>query len=364
MTKPKRILVCPLNWGIGHATRCVPVIQAIVDAGHSVVIAADEGPLALLTEAFPALDYIVFPGYKPTYSSSSSQVLAMANQLPELFRSVAEENRFIDKTISKDSIHAIISDNRYGAYSHKIPSVFISHQLNVQLPVWLFAAKPILDYAFHRFINKFDECWVPDIDTTLSVSGSLSDHNGIKIPVFRIGLLSRFNAFDQPQEPTDNQLNNLLVLLSGPEPQRTIFEKIIFRESSYTDLPICVLRGLPASDDTISSTPQLQLYNHANTEKLYDLLSTAGLVICRPGYSSIMDLICLGKPAFLVPTPGQTEQEYLARRMKRLGWFNYCSQDKFSLDEAIGSSHQFTPPKISHDSRLSAHIKQWIDKIR
>lgn len=364
MTRPKRILICPLNWGIGHATRCIPVIQAIVDAGHHVVIAADKGPLALLTDAFPAMDYIIFPGYTPTYSSSSLQVLAMSNQLPEMFKSVAEENSFIEKTVSIANIDAIVSDNRYGACSQKIPSAIITHQLNVQVPPWLFAAKPLLDFVLHRFINKFTECWVPDISSTPNMSGSLSNQRGVKIPIHRIGLLSRFNSLDQGQKSKDNQENNILVLLSGPEPQRTLFEKIIFRESRYTDQPISVLRGLPASDDAISSTPMLKLYNHANTEKLYDLISTAGLVISRPGYSSIMDFISLGKPAFFVPTPGQTEQEYLAKRMKKLGWFNYCNQNKFSLDEALGSSHQYAPPQISNDGLLSAHIRQWIDKTR
>ncbi len=327
----KNILICPLNWGLGHATRCVPIINTFIEQGNKVIVAADRGPLAFLQKAFPDLEFIEFPGFNPTYSRSNSQVFKMLSLLPGALRNFRHDHKTIESIVSNYNIDMVISDNRFGCWSKQVHSVFITHQLHIQVPRIFRWASPIVNRFNNHYIKKYDEVWVPDVETEPSLSGRLS-HPAIKgVKTKYIGFLSRFKPVGQHNT---EKTNKFLVILSGPEPQRSMLEDIVIKQARDIKDNVLILRAKPESNDLLRDVPDnVSMFNHVDDEMFMQLIDSAETIICRGGYSSLMDLKALGRTAFLVPTPGQTEQEYIARHLCETGQWRWCKQSEFRLDK-------------------------------
>jgi len=327
----KNILICPLNWGLGHATRCVPIIKTLYEQGHRVIIAADEGPLAFLQRAFPDMEFLKFPGFSPRYSSSNSQIFKMITSLPKALRSFRRDHKIVESIVRGYSIDVVISDNRFACWSRRAHSIYITHQLHIQIPkIWRWAS-PIVNMFNNSYIRKYDEVWVPDEKDEPSLSGKLSHPAKRRFNVSYIGLLSRFNYENQGVTKRDNKY---LVILSGPEPQRTILEDMVIKQARGIKDNVLILRAKPDSHDLLRDVPDnVSVFNHVDDEMFVKLVNSAENIVCRGGYSSLMDLVRLGRTAYLVPTPGQTEQEYLAQYLGELGCFNWCKQSDFQLDK-------------------------------
>lgn len=324
----KNILICPLNWGLGHATRCVPIIRELLKSEHNVIIAADKAPLAFLQKEFPDLKSIIFPGFEPVYSRSNSQVFKLLKSIPNALINFKKEHKTIEKIVDDYNIDLIISDNRFGCWSKKVHSIYITHQLHIQVPKYLQWTYPIVNQFHKKYINKYDELWIPDIEDEPSLSGKLSHPADIKIKTNYIGFLSRFSS----EIKNEIKIFEYLVILSGPEPQRTIFEDIIIQQASEIDGNIAILGARPELEtNSYTQTRNIYYFNHADDELFERLVARAKKIICRGGYSSLMDLININRNAYLVPTPGQTEQEYLAEYLTEKGLFNYCKQKDFKL---------------------------------
>lgn len=342
-----RILVCPLDWGIGHATRCVPVIRLLRQNNHHVIFAGDGKPLAFLREYFPDLEFIRFPGAKVSYPAGKNMTGKMVLQTPSLIYNLVREHKKLGRILVDHRIDAVISDNRFGLWSEKIYSVYLTHQVMIKAPSGLKWAEPLL-YRMHKWIiGHYDECWIPDLPGDVNLSGDLSHKYPVPANGSFTGLLSRF---EQPVEGIAKGLNEntpeLLVMLSGPEPQRSILEKLVldqWRESS--GITAVVLRGLPGSSEELESYPGLKILNHVSDEEITCLVRSAKVILCRPGYSTLMDLAVLGKSAVLVPTPGQTEQEYLAAHLAARGAFRSVSQENFSLRQVLAGFQQTLPAR-------------------
>lgn len=354
----KRIMICPLDWGIGHATRCIPVIQHLTELGHQIIIAADGATLELLRHEFPTYEYIRFPGVKVKYSTTDSQLFSIALQIPSMLNSIAKEHRFVRQKTRELNIDAIISDNRYGAYHKNLPSVLISHQLSLALPEKIKQAEHIVQRFIHRLINRFDQCWVPDFETHPRLSGKLSSQSGIKIPVHYIGLLSRFSLTSSNIQPTTSGGDYVLCVISGPEPQRSLFERTILKHFTESGKLLYLVRGLPGAVSGIHSASNIHIYNHLSGKELEELFLQADHIISRSGYSTLMDLLATGKKAFLVPTPGQPEQEYLANHMKSLKWFGCCSQNEFG-EKYSDRNQAFGPPAVVSRFPLHDFLRHW-----
>lgn len=327
----KNILICPLNWGLGHATRCVPIIKDLTNQGNKVIIAADEGPLAFLQKEFPDHEFIKFPGFSPKYSRSNTQVFRMMRAFPGALRDFRRDHKTVESIVKNYNIDTVISDNRFGCWSKQAHSVFMTHQLHIQVPkVWKWAT-PIINLFNNSYIKKYDEVWVPDVEDEPSLGGKLSHPalNGVNTKY--IGHLSRFSSDNQS---FTEKTNKFLVILSGPEPQRTMFENIVLKQAKETKDNILILRAKPDSSELLRDVPDnVSMFNHVDDDMFVKLVNSAEIIICRGGYSSLMDLKALGRTAFLVPTPGQTEQEYLARHLsKKQGW-DWCRQGNFRLDK-------------------------------
>jgi hypothetical protein len=323
-----KVLIAPLNWGLGHATRCIPIIQQHLSKGDEVIIAAEGSPAKLLKEEFPSLRIVEAPGYNVYYSKSNSQLLAMIRSIPGILTGALKEHYWLKQLLRKEDFNKIISDNRFGMFSQHRHCIYITHQLNIQMPSGLKWLEPFVRFLHRSIIRQYNECWVPDFEHTSNLSGRLSHNYPIPANVRFIGPLSRFASL----EIAPDTRFRTLFLISGPEPQRTLFEDELIVKTNNFQSPILMVRGVPGNSELTTLLPsvlankdstvvnqqttreQITITPHIPGYQLAGYIKGAETIVARSGYSTIMDLHaldCLSKVIF-VPTPGQTEQEYLA----------------------------------------------------
>jgi UDP:flavonoid glycosyltransferase YjiC (YdhE family) len=346
MGKSKTVLVCPLDWGLGHATRMVPVIDLLVRKGANVVIGADRGPLAYLQQRFPDLKSVVIEGYTPEYPATGSMSLAMIKAYPEMMAKARKAQSRLTEIITKLKIQVVISDNRYELYSSEIYSVFVTHQLHIKTPGLRKLAHPFIKRKINGYIKRYDELWIPDLEGIPNLAGSLSHPARVAVRnTHYIGPLSRFSLTESSDSAKKTEL---VAVLSGPEPQRTFFEQLIFEQASQTGMDTLIVRGKP-EEMKQKQVKNIKMVTHLPDTELRGIIQKAGIVVCRSGYSSIMDLAEMGKNAILVPTPGQTEQEYLARRFEKQGIYPMESQRDFNLLRSIRKMKNYSGLSIQND---------------
>ncbi len=319
----KRILVAPLNWGLGHATRSIPIINALIANNFEPVIASDGEALKLLKKEFPQLQVLELPSYNITYSKKANSFkLKLIKDSPSLLKTIKREKNVTESLIKSENISGIISDNRFGVRDKNIPSAFITHQLRV-----LSGSTTWLSSKFHqKIISKFDECWVPDHTGTRNLSGDLGHIEGFESSIKYLGPLSRFEKKDLQKK------YDLLVVLSGPEPQRSFLEVKLLDELQSYNGKICFVKGLIENEQRKTQINHITTYNFMASKELETALNESKLVLSRSGYTSIMDYAKLEKKAFLIPTPGQFEQEYLARKFKEERVAPSCKQNDFKIE--------------------------------
>jgi uncharacterized protein (TIGR00661 family) len=356
-----KVLVCPLDWGIGHATRCVPVIRKFMELGDEVVIAADGRPYAFLKKEFPQCRLIRFDGARITYSDRGGFAARIFRLSPYLLRSYFRERNVLKKIIRAEDPAIIISDNRYGLWHSNRFSILITHQLRIILPPSVSFLSGLLNRFIHRQIRKFDECWVPDFELHMGLAGQLSHPPLLPPNVHYIGTLSRFSLPSGQREVPVPCEYDIMVALSGPEPQRTIFEEIVINQLKNTGLSGILVRGLTDASEEWDLTEKIRVYSHLETSRMKEFMLRSHIVICRSGYSSLMDLVTLGKNAILIPTPGQTEQEYLARYLMEKKIYFSMPQHHFDLLYAIEMTRNFPGLVMQNDYKA---LEERIREIR
>ncbi|RDI15744.1 glycosyltransferase [Flavobacterium sp. AG291] len=330
MSYKKRILVAPLNWGLGHATRCIPVIEALENHGYEPIIASDGIALALLKKEFPHLTALELPHYHIEYAKRGVFFkLKIIRLLPQMLKAIRTEKRIIRNIIKEYAIQGIISDNRLGARSKSIPSVFLTHQLNVLTGTTTWITTPL----HRRFIKKYNECWVPDVEHAPNLSGKLghSEENNLKLKY--IGPLSRLH-----KKPIAKKYD-LMVILSGTEPQRRMLEEKLREELKNYSGKTLFVRGVVEADEEVIQDGNITFYNFMNSAALEDAFNQSEVILCRSGYSTIMDLAQMGRKAFFIPTPGRYEQEYLAKKLKKSGLVPYATQNDFKISDLRKADH-------------------------
>ena len=326
MQDRKRILVAPLNWGLGHATRCIPIVQALLQQDYEVYLASDGVALSLLQKEFPKLPAFELSSYKIKYAEKGKNFkLKMLWDSPKVLKAMAKEKKQVKKLVKAHQIGAIISDNRLGVYHKKIPCVFITHQLNVLSgnTTW-FSSK-----MHQEIIKKFKECWVPDVEGKPNLTGKLGHLKKTKLNVRYLGPLSRFEK--QVVKP----IYDLMILLSGPEPQRTLLEEKLFQELEQYEGNVLFVKGkiegTQLKETRRLSKATVEVVNFMQSKELEEAITTSTLIVSRSGYTTVMDLAKLEKKAFFIPTPGQYEQEYLAKRLEKQELVPYATQDNFAI---------------------------------
>lgn len=327
----KKVLLCPLDWGLGHATRCIPIIQSLIDGGADVYIAGEGESMRLLADEFPAVKQLHLKGYRIRFSYRWSVGTYLMFNLPRLILRITDEHRELNKLIKTYGFDIIISDNRYGLWSKKVYTVFITHQLNIIPPPSFKYSASVLRFITRYFIKKYSACWVPDVEEFPGLSGNLSHKHTIPANVKYVGIISRLTGSNSVKK--EENAYKLVAILSGPEPQRGAFEKILRQQLPHLHVKSLLIRGINGTENSEVVNGNLTIIDYVNSYRLSSLYINSDVIICRGGYSTLMDLSVNGNKVICVPTPGQSEQEYLSQLMAQQGYAVYSPQKDFNVAE-------------------------------
>ncbi len=354
----QKICIAPLDWGLGHATRCIHLAKSLMQLDYQIYIASEGYHEVILREALPEATFLPLAGYRIQYSKDGKWfLLKMLAQIPKILFSIYYERNWLRKMQQQFQFDIIISDNRFGFHHKKVPSVFITHQLNIQTGFEL--TNSIARWLQYRYIKKFSSLWIPDIEGNNNYAGLLSNPK-VKpnMPIWYLGALSRLSP---SIEKTTYEPIEFLGIVSGPEPQRTIFENALWMQGNTSDTAFALVAGRPVGNNEPSLSNKGKLYPHANGATLAALIASAEYIIFRGGYTSLMELIPFQKKLIIIPTPGQTEQEYLATWWESNGWAISFSQENFKIKEALmkAASIEFTQPPFQ-----SFSIETLKDKLK
>jgi spore coat polysaccharide biosynthesis predicted glycosyltransferase SpsG len=337
LNKRRNILICPLEWGLGHAARMIPMARKLQEMNNKIFIASGEDHLALFRAELPGLTYINFTGFSPRYSRYFPQFLSLLFKTPLLLFHIILEHTRLKKIIREYDIDIVISDNRFGCWNRKITSVYITHMPLIPFP------KPLRFLEFsgvllHRvIIRKYSYCFIPDLPGEINVSGRLSHGVGLSDNVRFIGILSRFSCNVGAAEKTPAGFRHNTVILSGPEPQREILKQKLVKLLLDKEPRLVILEGKPDKDLKPFRSGNIICYSHLPAPEMKEMVTGSDSIISRSGYTTVMELISMNCAALLIPTPGQTEQEYLAGYLAEKGWFHTVSQSKLSESTALPS---------------------------
>lgn len=346
----KTVLIAPLDWGLGHATRCIPVITAFQQLNWNVIIATDGACKSLLQKEFSSVKFVVLNGYNIHYAKKAKWFsLKIFFQIPKIFSSISYEKKWLNNFLEENKIDLIVSDNRYGFYSNSVPSIFITHQLLIKTPLKI--AEKVLQKVNYHFIDRFKECWVADTENDGGIADELS-HPKIfpKIPIRYLGILSRFEKQEVEKK------YDYCIILSGPEEQRSVFEKLVMEGIFQLKEKIILVRGRPNDDAEYQLTENVTIYDHLSGARLQQAIQQSEIIISRSGYTTVMELLSLRAKSILIATPHQTEQEYLSRILLQKQWCYAVTQKSFSLQNVVSAAkyfkYQFPGIKIFNEKRL------------
>ena len=313
-----KILITPLNWGLGHATRCIPLVRKYLELGDEVVLGGDGESLLLLQRHFPQLRVIHLPSLELRYTNNDQQRGFYLRAIPALLRFTIADHYYLRQQLAIEHFDLIISDNRFGLFTRQTRCVYITHQLYVRLPRRLRIFQPLARAVHACVFKRYHEVWVPDYaNREESLAGELCHGGRFDTNVKYIGPLSRFSSSaGAPKELRRNSEYKVVAILSGLEPQRSIFERAILERYANSSEKVLLVRGKVAEAQTMISRNNITIVASLSDQALLDAMEQATTIIARSGYSTIMDLAVLGllHKAELYPTPGQSEQEYLASR--------------------------------------------------
>ena len=349
---------------MGHAARMIPLASKLRELNNNVIIASGEEHLSLFRNELPGLTYINFTGFKPRYSRFFPQYLSLLFKIPALLYHIIMEHHKLRRIIAEYAVDIIISDNRFGLWNRKVITVYVTHMPLIPLPKYLKFIEPLGVYLHRQIIKKYSLCFIPDLPGNLNLSGRLS--HGLKLPdnVRYIGILSRFIDPEQPNDENPVKFHHNTVILSGPEPQREILKQklvILLKDKE----PITVMfEGKPGNRGQIARNENIIFYSHLPAYRMKGIITSSDSIITRAGYTTLMELVSLNCTALIIPTPGQTEQEYLAEYLSEKGWFYTLSQDEIKAGMSIRKEKAFCHGELNRQSSilLTEALKDLLEK--
>ena len=349
---------------MGHAARMIPLASKLRELNNNVIIASGEEHLSLFRNELPGLTYINFTGFKPRYSRFFPQYLSLLFKIPALLYHIIMEHHKLRRIIAEYAVDIIISDNRFGLWNRKVITVYVTHMPLIPLPKYLKFIEPLGVYLHRQIIKKYSLCFIPDLPGNLNLSGRLS--HGLKLPdnVRYIGILSRFIDPEQPNDENPVKFHHNTVILSGPEPQREILKQklvILLKDKE----PITVMfEGKPGNRGEIARNENIIFYSHLPAYRMKGIITSSDSIITRAGYTTLMELVSLNCTALIIPTPGQTEQEYLAEYLSEKGWFYTFSQDEIKAGMSIRKEKAFWHGELNRQSSilLTEALKELLEK--
>lgn len=359
-----KVLISPLSWGFGHAGRMIPLAMELERRGCEVVFAADAPLTEMIVRELPGIKTVEIPGLRIRYSRYLPQYVSIFLQLPVIVASAVREHATLRRLAKELDPMVIISDNRFGFCHKKIFSVYVTHQVRIAFPAFLAFLEPLAAWMHRMIISRYDLCLVPDYRGSENLSGRLSHGGRLPANVAFIGPLSRFRvagtepfppcrmksgplspcrtkseplslsrAKSEPLQPDTGAPPSSLaqpyacLILSGPEPQRSLLLRKV--SESLREFPLAVLSATPLNTP-LPSGQAIHLLTGAETGTMRQVITGASMVIARTGYTSVMELVSLGMGAVLIPTPGQTEQEYLGRHLD--GRYGFITMNQNRLE--------------------------------
>jgi UDP-N-acetylglucosamine transferase subunit ALG13 len=330
----------------------IPVARMLQEMNNNIFIASGEEHLALYRTEMPGLTYINFPGFRPGYSRFLPQYLALLFKTPLLLYHIILEHARLKKIIRDYDIDIVISDNRFGLWNRKITTVYVTHMPLIPFPEPLRFMEFTGKLLHRAVITKYSRCFIPDLPGEVNVSGRLS--HGIRLPdnVRFIGILSRFNSSDEHRERKLFDFRHNTIILSGPEPQRAMLRQKLVNILENIEPPVVILEGRPDEMQNFSRSGNVLSYNHLPAAEMKEMVTGSESIISRSGYTTIMELISLNCSALLIPTPGQTEQEYLAGYLAEKGWFHTISQNEIKEGITMYSKEAKWGSDIISQSRI------------
>ena len=347
-----RIYFAVLNMGLGHAARSLPIIKKF-DKNHWEILVGSNGrTLKFLQNELPSVKFVVTPDYRIEYSKKNYLLLKLFLQLPRILKKIREEHIMCGKIVSGFCPDIIFSDNCYGAYHKSVPSYFLSHQITFALPNFLkyFQFFPAQFNVFYH--NRYNHIFIPDLrDGDLGLlSGELSKCQNSDKRYLHSGILSSIKKYNVAENI------DLLISISGPEPQRTILEKMILDQTENLSGNIVIVLGKSEKIEQVHESSNLKIYSHLPRRDFENMFNRAKLIVSRPGYSTIMELVELGKKALLIPTPGQTEQLYLAQRVMKKKWFFCVDQKNLDLVRDIDTASRYSGLQLPDSTEKSVEF--------
>lgn len=362
MGKRKNILICPLEWGLGHAARMIPLARKLQELNNNVFIGAGEKHLALFRVEMNNVTLIDFSGFSPGYSKYLPQYLFMLLKTPLLLFHIIREHHLLKKIIRVYDIDIVISDNRFGLWNKKITSVYVTHMPRIPMP-GLFRIFEKTGAWLHRAVMKqYSFCFIPDLPGEINLSGRLSHEIKLPVNVRYIGILSRFNDNYESSGFSLPHKHNT-VILSGPEPQRSILKNKLISILEEKEPLTVILEGRPESSNASFRKDNILFYSHLPSAEMKQIVKTGEIIISRSGYTTIMDLVFLNCTGLLIPTPGQTEQEYLAEYLSAKGWIKTIRQKDLEKIKKLPEMKVGWPEKITMESEelLKAAINELLE---
>ena len=396
-----KVLVAPLDWGLGHATRCVPVIREFLQAGADVELAVVKENANLFREVFPELRQRIAPSYNIVYPKHGYNMAWWLLKNSMHLNSVMRyEHHFAEEMVKCHGYDVLFSDNRFAFYSKKAYSIYMTHQRRIAFPK-VFAAFEGVGVLWHsNIMRKFDEVWVPDLEFYPGYAGVLS-HSGATPgdkPLRYVGTLSRFsecsanvggaaglhgnidleNGVDLMSvsefmarsvaewDVLDKRTKyKVVAVVSGVEPARTQFE--VQLRHALMEIPgrHLMILGKPSAEHRSWVEGNIEFHSHLESCAFADVVKRANYVVSRGGYSTVMDMAELGAKCIFVPTPGQFEQIVLARNLSKEGYAVEIPADKLSAETLLKAFDSCVRmPKLGSSNLLRTAVKSVIQNIK
>jgi len=332
-SQKKKVFIAPLNWGLGHATRLLPLIKFLLAKDYEVYIGASGRSKEVLRQEVKQCKFFDFPEYPIKYPQSRFFVTRfMLIIFPKMLLAMRNEQKKLRILHKKYQFDLIISDNRFSLALGGVRSLLISHQLRYKLPWPIQKMEWLPEYFNYSHFKKYDRIIVPDIEKNKTLTGELS-HNMRYLPENKLYYLGIMTTLKQKIREVGESID-YFVIISGPEPQRTKFEKIILTQVRKLKGRVVIALGKPEKDYKIRMGSSV-IYTYLNRDKISDYLRRAKFIISRPGYTTVMEMIESGKRGLFIPTPGQIEQVYLAKYFMENNWCYSISQYDLDLSTAV-----------------------------
>jgi uncharacterized protein (TIGR00661 family) len=357
----KKILFAALDWGLGHAVRDIPLIRKLINSNFTVKIAGSGASLSLLQKEFPELEVIRFHSNEIFYSVHGRFFgLKLLFQIPRFIVKTLIEHRKLSKILKTESYDLLISDNRYGFRNKSIKSIFITHQIHPKLSPGLKIVEPLFGKIHEKIIRKYKLCLIPDFPGNNNLSGELSHKKKHQEHKFKfIGIISDFS----PVKKITEFEQEILLIVSGPEPQRTIFLNKVYLQIKKSGRKALIISGMPNREFQYIDG-NITVVSHLSRTQMEDKILSSEIIITQSGYTSVMDLVKLRKKAILIPSTGQPEQEYLAKWLKNMNMFVIENRNAFNLEKSIEKVKQLDPhffdyELVPHDNFIDIIIESF-----